>query len=219
MIYTTIMTQVLYIHPDNPQARLVTKAAEVLQRGGVIVYPTSAGYAMACRIGDKDAINRIRRIRDFGKDHNFTLMCRDLSEISTYARVDNPTFRSLKAHTPGPYTFILEGTREVPKRLLHAKRKTIGIRVSAHPVTQLLLEHLDEPFLTVSVQSQSNIEEGELLFDIDEIIDHLDGQVDVIINAQSCGIDATSIIDFTGPSPVVVRQGVGDVSAFDAEPY
>lgn len=205
------MTQLLHIHPTHPQPRLILRAVESLQSGGVIVYPTSAGYAIGCQMGDKSAIEQVRRIRELPRDHNFTLMCRDLSEIATYARVDNATYRMIKAHTPGPYTFILAATKEVPRRLMHPKRKTIGIRVSAHEVTRTMLEALGEPFLSVSLHLPG---EEIPLIDPEDIYDHMQGQVDVIIDAGSCGIDETSIIDFTSGVPELVRRGQGDVSGF-----
>ncbi len=207
------MTQILRIHPANPQLRLIETAVGIIHKGGVVVYPTDSGYALGCHLGDKDAIERIRRIRQLTKEHNFTVSCRDLSEISTYARVDNPTFRLLKAHTPGAYTFILQATREVPKQLQHPKRKTIGIRIPDHTITQLLLETLNQPLMSVTL-----IMPGDdiPLFDIDEVIEQLSGQVDSIIDGGACGLGPTTVVDLTGDSPEVVREGQGDLSPFKA---
>lgn len=200
------MTQVLHIHPDNPQLRLIRIAVEKLKSGGVIVYPTDSAYALGCQIGDKDALDRIRRLRNLDSNHNFTLMCRDLSELANYARVDNPVFRFLKAYTPGAFTFILPATQEVPKRLQHPKRKTIGLRVPDHLVTQQLLEELGEPMMSVTLMMPGT----ELpLNDVDEIIDHLEGKVDLIVVSGSCDIDPTTVVDLTSGHPDIVRQGKG----------
>lgn len=201
--------QYLTIHPENPQARLISQAAAVVRQGGVIVYPTDSCYAIGCQIGDKDAMERIIRIRRLEHDHDFTLVCRDLSEIATYAKVGNREYRLLKSLTPGPYTAILTATREVPRRLQNPKRRTIGLRVPDHPIAQRLLEVLGEPLMSVTL-----IVPGDEfpLTDPGEIRDRLGGRVDVIIDGGSGGSEPTSIIDLTGEVPVVVREGKGDIS-------
>ena len=205
------MALLLQIHPDNPQERLIKQAVEIIRRGGLVVYPTDSAYALGCHIGDKLALDRIRAIRQLDKNHNFTLVCKDLSELATYARVNNSAFRLLKNHTPGPFTFILDATGEVPRRLMHPKRKTIGLRVPSHPITQALLAELGEPIMTSSL-----IMPGEELpltdpFDIRELLDH---HVELVIDGGFCGLDPTTVIDLTEGEPVLVRQGRGDASAF-----
>lgn len=205
------MSQYFAIHPENPQARLIQQAVQVLIQGGVLVYPTDSGYAIGCRIGDKNAMERICRIRDIDKDHNFTLMCRDLSELSTYARVDNIAFRLLKNNTPGPYTFILKATKEVPKRLLNPKRKTIGIRVTDDPITEALLEALGEPLMSTSLVLGNN-EFAES--DPYEIRDKLERQVDGIIDGEHRGEAPTTVVDLADGDIVVTRLGSGDPTPF-----
>ena len=205
------MTQHWRIHPDNPQPRLLKQTADRLIAGDLIVMATDASYVLACRIGDKSAMERLRRLRELDDSHHLTLMCRDLSEIGTYAKVDNSTFRLLKAHTPGPYTFILPGTREVPKRLLHPKKQSIGIRVPAHPVPLGLLALLDEPLLTATLLMPGD----ELpLSDPDEMIERLSRRIEVILDSGHGNVASTSVIDFTTDNPEVMREGLGDVSAF-----
>jgi len=205
------MSQYFSLHPLNPQARLIHRAVEILRDGGVVVYPTDSCYALGCHLGDKDAMERIRRIRQADKHHNFTLVCRDLSEIATYAKVDNPTFRLLKAYTPGPYTFILEATREVPRRLQHPKRKTIGIRVPDHAVPQAMLAELGEP-----IMSSTLILPGDdmPLTDPEEMRARLEHQVDLVMDAGPCGFEATTVVDLTGEGPRVLRAGRGDPKPF-----
>ncbi|RZQ57224.1 threonylcarbamoyl-AMP synthase [Pseudidiomarina tainanensis] len=205
------MSQYLSVHPENPQKRLMQQAAEIILQGGVVVYPTDSGYAIGCRIGDKNAMERICRIRNIDKDHHFTLMCRDLSELSTYARVDNQAFRLLKNNTPGAYTFILKGTKEVPKRLLNPKRKTIGIRVSDDPIVMALLEALGEPLMSTSLILDDN-EFAES--DPYEIRDRLDQQVELIIDGEHRGEEPTTVIDLADDVVKVVREGAGDISPF-----
>jgi translation factor SUA5 len=205
------MSQYLSVHPENPQKRLMQQAAEIILQGGVVVYPTDSGYAIGCRIGDKNAMERICRIRNIDKDHHFTLMCRDLSELSTYARVDNQAFRLLKNNTPGAYTFILKGTKEVPKRLLNPKRKTIGIRVSDDPIVMALLEALGEPLMSTSLILDDN-EFAES--DPYEIRDRLDRQVELIIDGEHRGEEPTTVIDLADDVVKVVREGAGDISPF-----
>ncbi|HSN17953.1 MAG TPA: L-threonylcarbamoyladenylate synthase [Gammaproteobacteria bacterium] len=205
------MSQYFIVHPVNPQKRLIHQAAELLRAGAVIVYPTDSCYALGCRLGDKEAMERIRHIRQADKDHNFTLVCRDLSEIATYAKVDNPTFRLLKAHTPGPYTFILEATREVPRRLQHPKRKTIGIRVPDHPVPQAMLAELGEP-----IMSSTLILPGDdaPLTDPEEMRARLERRVELVMDGGPCGVEATTVLDLTGETPRLVRAGRGDPKPF-----
>lgn len=201
----------------TPQRRLVRRAAEILQGGGVMVYPTDSTYAIGCRVGEKSAADRIRRLRGDGADHKFTLICRDLSELATYARVEKPAFRLLKALTPGPYTLILPATREVPRRLVHPKRKTIGIRVPDNAIVQALLEELGEPLMSVSLilpQDELPVREPAL------IRPRLEHDVDVIVDGGPCGVEPTTILDLTG-EPAVVRTGKGDVqriAAFSTAP-
>ncbi|NVJ48828.1 MAG: threonylcarbamoyl-AMP synthase [Gammaproteobacteria bacterium] len=201
------MAQYLEIHPDNPQARLITQAVALVQKGGLMVYPTDSGYALGCHIGDKGALDRIRRIRQLDKQHNFTLVCRDLSELATYARVDNATFRVLKNLTPGPFTFILRATGEVPKRLLHPKRKTIGIRVPNNPIALALLDALGEPIMSTSLIFPDDEVPLSDPFDINEAYG---SQLDLVINGGFCGDLATTVVDLTEGTPVILREGAGD---------
>jgi tRNA threonylcarbamoyl adenosine modification protein (Sua5/YciO/YrdC/YwlC family) len=205
------MTQHWHIHPDNPQPRLLKQAAERLQAGELVVLPTDASYVLACHIGDRDALDRMRRLRQLDDQHHMTLMCRDLSEIGTYAKVDNPTFRLLKAHTPGAYTFILNATREVPKRLMHPKRQTIGIRVPAHPVPLGLMDILQEPLLTCSLIMPN---ENEPMDDPEMINDVLQRQVELVLNAGFGTLMSTTVVDLTGDAPEILRQGAGDSTDF-----
>ena len=203
------MSQYFSIHPDNPQHRLIAQAAEIVRRGGVIVYPTDSVYAIGCHIGDKQALERVRNIRRVDKNHNFTLLCRDLSELANYARVDNSDFRILKAQTPGPFTFIPPASSEVPKRLMHPKRKTVGIRVPDSPIAQALLEELGEPMMTVTL-----IMPGDEypLTDPYDIRQTLESHVDAIIDGGYCGLEPTTVVDMTGDQPELRRQGMGDFS-------
>jgi tRNA threonylcarbamoyl adenosine modification protein (Sua5/YciO/YrdC/YwlC family) len=205
------MSQFFSIHPENPQARLVRQAVEIIRKGGIIVYPTDSAYALGCHIGDKKALDKIRQIRQLDKNHNFTLMCRDLSELSVYAKVDNQVYRSLKAHTPGPYTFILEATSEVPRRLMHAKRKTIGLRVPENAIALALLEDLGEPIMSVTL-----IMPGDEypLTDPYDIRDLLERHVDLVVEGGYCGLEPTTVVDLTGEAPDVTRQGMGQFDDF-----
>ncbi len=205
------MAQFFCIHPENPQSRLIDQAVDVLQRGGLIVYPTDSAYALGCHIGDKMALDRIRALRQLDKHHNFTLMCRDLSELATYAKVNNADFRLIKAHTPGPYTFILNATSEVPRRLMHPKRKTIGMRVPDNTIALALMERLGEPLM-----SSSLILPGDdlPLTDPYDIRDALEHQVELIIDGGFCGLEPTSVVDLTGDAPEIIRQGCGSVAEF-----
>jgi tRNA threonylcarbamoyl adenosine modification protein (Sua5/YciO/YrdC/YwlC family) len=208
------MSQFFSIHPDNPNPRLIRQAAEVLRSGGVVVYPTDSCYALGCHLDDKQAVTRIRQIRKLDEQHNMTLMCRDLSEISRYALVDNPKFRVLKNNTPGSYTFILEATKEVPKRLQHPKRSTIGIRIPDHPVALALLEELGEPMSSCTLILPE--EEGPLN-DAEHIRDVLEKRVDLVIDGGAVSMDFTTVIDLTGDVPVLRRRGKGDVTPFGIE--
>ena len=205
------MSQYFQVHPDNPQLRLINKAVEMIREGAVVVYPTDSAYALGCHIGDKRALDRIRRIRRVDDRHNFTLVCRDLSEIASYAKVDNAVYRLLNAYTPGSYTFILNATREVPRRLMHPKRRTIGIRVPDNKIVQTLLAELNEPLLSTTL-----IMPGETLpmTDAEDIRDTLEHQVDLIIDGGHCGIDATTVVDLTEHVPKVTRTGRGDPAPF-----
>lgn len=202
----------LSIHPQNPQPRLVAQAVEALRAGGVMIYPTDSAYALGCRIGDKTALDRIRAIRRLDERHNFTLVCRDLSELSTYAVVDNVNYRLLRAYTPGPYTFILRATPEVPRRLMHPRRKTIGMRVPDNPIALALLEALDEPIMSVTLVLPG---EDLPLTDPEDMRDRIGHAVDVIIDGGGCGLEPTSVVDLAGPNPVVLRRGKGEVGAFE----
>lgn len=202
------MAQYFSIHPQNPQPRLVRRAAEIIRSGGIVVYPTDSCYALGCHIGDKAAMERLRAIRGVDARHHFALVCRDLSELATYARVDNRQFRLLRATTPGSYVFILEATRELPKRLQHPKRRTIGLRIPDHPVVAALLTELGEPIL-----SSTLLLPGDELphTDAGEIRGRLEHQVDLILDGGSCGIEPTTVVDLTGPEPVVTRRGKGSL--------
>ncbi len=205
------MAQVFEIHPENPQLRLIRQAVEILRRGGVIIYPTDSAYALGCHIQDKAALQRIIRIRQLNDNHNFTLVCRDLSELATYARVNNSDYRLLKAFTPGAYTFILRATSEVPRLMLHPKRKSVGIRVPNHPVVSALLAELDEPLLSSSLILPG---ETEPLADIDDIRDTLAKQVDLIIDSGFCGLEATTVVSLVEGVPQVLREGKADPEPF-----
>lgn len=205
------MAQFFQIHPENPQARLITQAVDIIRQGGIVVYPTDSAYALGCHIGDKMALDRIRLMRKLDKHHNFTLMCRDLSEIATYARVDNQVFRLLKAHTPGPYTFILEATSEVPRRLMHPKRKTIGLRVPDNAIALALLAELDEPLMTSTLLLPGDEFPLTDPYDIRDLLEH---QVELVIDGGFCGLEPTTVVDLTDTTAQLVRQGKGDFSVF-----
>lgn len=206
------MSQFFQIHPDNPQKRLITNAVQMIRQGAVVAYPTDSAYALGCHLEDKKALDRIRRIRQVDNTHNFTLMCRDLSEISIYAKVDKASYRTLNHCTPGPYTFILPGTRDVPRRLLHPKRRTIGLRIPDNNVTLALLEELGEPLMTSTLILPN---ETMPMTDAEDIRDKLEHQLDLIIDGGHCGIEPTTVVDMTGDVPVVVRVGRGDIRPFE----
>lgn len=200
------MSQFFQIHPENPQARLIGRAAEIIRQGGVVVYPTDSAYAIGCHLSDKDALERIRGIRRLDKHHNLTLVCRDLSDVGVYARLDNMAYRYLKAHTPGPYTFILKGTSEVPRRLLHEKRRTVGLRVPDNRIVQQLLASLGEPLMSTSLILAG---EDMPMTDPLEIRERLEHQVDLVIDGGFCGVEPTTIIDLQEGVPKLLRQGAG----------
>ena len=206
------MSQFFQIHPENPQARLVRQAVDIIRDGGVVVYPTDSAYALGCHIGDKNALDRIRRIRKLDDRHNFTLVCRDLSEIATYARVDNTVYRQLKHCTPGPYTFILKATSEVPRRLMHAKRKTVGLRVPDNQIALDLLADLDEPLMSVTLIMPGD--EYPLIdpYEIRELLEH---HVDLVIDGGYCGMEPTTVVDMADEMPMVLRVGKGDPEPFE----
>ncbi len=205
------MAQVLVIHPVNPQHRLIKLAVDCIKAGGVVVYPTDSAYALGCAVGNKAGMERISRIRQIDNKHNFTLVCRDLSEIATYAKVDNSCYRLLKAHTPAPYTFILKATSEVPRLLQHPKRKTIGIRVPDHPVVIALLSELDGPLLSSSLLMPG---ETEPLFDVEEISRRLTHSIDIFIDSGFCGMAATTVVNLEEGRPQILREGKGDPAPF-----
>ena len=203
------MAQFFSIHPQNPQPRLVRQAAEILRAGGVMVYPTDSCYALGCVIGDKEAMERIREIRGVDEKHHLTLVCGDLAEIARYARVDNRQFRLLRNAFPGSFTFILEATKEVPRRLQHPKRRTIGLRIPNHPVALELLAELGEPILSSTLQLPGD---EYPLNDAGDIRERLERRIDLIIDAGPCGLEATTVVDITGEEPVVARRGKGDLA-------
>jgi len=203
------VSQYFELHPQNPQLRLVRRAAEILRAGGVIVYPTDSCYALGCHIGDKDALERIRRIRDADRHHHFTLVCRDLAEIARYAKVETWQFRMLKAATPGPYTFLLAATKETPRRLQHEKRRTIGIRVPDHEVPRLLLAELGEPIMSSTLLLPGD---DMPMTDGREIRNRLEHQVDCVLDGGHCGIEPTTVVDLAVSPPAVTRIGRGDLS-------
>lgn len=205
------MSQFFELHPVNPQLRLIRRAVDIVRQGGVIAYPTDSCYALGCHIGDKDALERLRRIRQADKEHHFTLVCRDLTEIAHYAKVETWQFRMLKAATPGPYTFLLPATRETPRRLQHEKRRTIGIRVPDHVVTQALLAELGEPLMSSTLMLPGD----ELpLTEAADIRERLEHQLDAVLDGGNCGVEPTTVVDLAATPPVVVRQGRGSVDIF-----
>ncbi|MCH8163845.1 MAG: threonylcarbamoyl-AMP synthase [Proteobacteria bacterium] len=204
------MTRYFEIHPVNPQKRLIQNAVSIVRGGGVIAYPTDSCYALGCHIGDKTALQRIQKIRRLDNKHNLTLLCRDLAEIGTYAKIQNSSFRLMKAATPGPYTFLLMATQGVPKRLQHPKRKTIGVRVPDNQIILDLLEELGEPMLSTSLILPGN---SLPMTDPVEIGEKLCGQIDLVIDGGACGLDATTVVDMADGQAVIVRQGIGDISA------
>ena len=207
------MSQFFRIHPEDPQSRLIHQATEIINQGGVIAYPTDSAYALGCHIGDKRALERIRQIRRLDKHHNFTLICRDLSDLGVYARVNNSAYRMIKAATPGPFTFILPATREVPRRLVHAKRKTIGLRVPDNPICQALLADLGEPLMSTTLMLPGD---EYPLTDPSEIRDLLEHQLDLVIDGGFCGLESTTVINMENDAPEITRVGCGDTELFAA---
>lgn len=205
------MSQFFHIHPDNPQLRLVKQAAQIIHSGGIVALPTDSCYALVCHLDDKSAVESLRRIRGVDDKHHLTLLCRDLSEIAQYAKVDNRQYRMLKAATPGPYTFILEATKEVPRRLSHPSRKTIGLRVPENTIAHALLEELGQPLLGTTLILPG---ESDALTDPDEINNRLGKQIELVIDGGACSLEPTTVIDLTDDEPVLVRQGRGDASVF-----
>jgi tRNA threonylcarbamoyl adenosine modification protein (Sua5/YciO/YrdC/YwlC family) len=205
------MSQFFEIHPQNPQPRLIRQAAETIRSGGIVAVPTDSAYALVCRLDDKAAVERLRQIRGVDEKHHLTLLCRDLSEIAQYARVDNQQYRQLKATMPGPYTVILAATHEVPRRLSHPSRKTIGLRVPENRITLALLEELGEPLIGTTLQLPGD---EHMLSDPDEVQERLGKQIDLVIDGGAGTLEPTTIVDLTGPEPVLLRQGRGDPAAF-----
>jgi len=203
------VAQFFSIHPQNPQPRLIKRAAGIIRDGGIVVYPTDSCYALGCHIGDKSAMERIRAIREVDSRHHFALVCRDLSELAAYARVDNRQFRLLKTMTPGSYVFILEATRELPKRLQHPKRRTIGLRIPDHPVVDALLAELGEPILSSTLLLPGD---ESPLTEAAEIRERLEHRVELILDGGSCGVEPTTVVDLTGSVPVVTRAGKGSLT-------
>ncbi|MEQ1518215.1 MAG: L-threonylcarbamoyladenylate synthase, partial [Usitatibacteraceae bacterium] len=198
------MSQFFTLHPTHPEARLIKRAVDIVRKGGLIAYPTDSCYALGCHIGDKGAMERIRRIRGVDERHHFTLVCRDLSDIGTFAKVNNAQYRLLKAHTPGTYTFILDATRELPRRLAHPKRATVGVRVPEHPVTHALLTELNEPLLSSTLMLPGD---DDPLNDAEAIRDRLEHEVDLILDGGACGIEPTTVIDLSDAEPILIRKG------------
>jgi tRNA threonylcarbamoyl adenosine modification protein (Sua5/YciO/YrdC/YwlC family) len=213
------MAQFFKLHPENPQPRLLRQAGDILRQGGVVVYPTDSGYALGCMLGFVDAQQRIRQIRQVDDSHLFSLVCRNLAEIGTYAVVSNSQFRLLKANTPGPYTFILKASREVPKKLQHPKRNTVGIRVPDFPVTQAILAEIDAPLLNMSLNAKAlnYDEQNGLISEGWEVREQLEHAVDLIIDIGSCPFTQTSVVSLMNESPALIRAGIGDLSAFGLE--
>ncbi|MCW7551856.1 L-threonylcarbamoyladenylate synthase [Endozoicomonas gorgoniicola] len=207
------MSQFFQIHPDNPQPRLVRQAVEIMRNGGVIAYPTDSAYALGCLIGEKKAVDRIRSIRHLDDKHNFTLVCRDLSELAIYAQVNNSQYRLIKSATPGPYTFILKGTREVPRRLMHPKRRTIGIRVPECAIVNALLAELDAPIMSTTLQLPADEQPMTDAYDIRQI---LESQLDLVIDGGYRDGDPTTVVSLLNETPEILREGKGDIRLFSA---
>jgi tRNA threonylcarbamoyl adenosine modification protein (Sua5/YciO/YrdC/YwlC family) len=207
------VSQFYQIHPENPQARLIRNAVDIIHNGGVVVYPTDSAYALGCHIGDKTALDRIRRIRKLDDKHNFTLVCRDLSEIATYAKVNNTSYRLLRHTTPGAYTFILQATSEVPRRLMHPKRKTVGLRVPDNAIAAALLADLGEPLMSVTLIMPGDEFPLTDPYDIRETLEH---EVDLVIDGGYCGMEPTTVVDLADNSSVILRAGKGDVAPFES---
>ncbi|SDY31391.1 tRNA threonylcarbamoyl adenosine modification protein, Sua5/YciO/YrdC/YwlC family [Collimonas sp. OK242] len=205
------MSQFFQIHPDNPQLRLIKQAVQIIQAGGIVALPTDCCYALVCQLDNKDAVERVRRIRGVDDKHHLTMLCRDLSEISLYAKVDNRQFRQLKSATPGAYTFILEATKEVPRRLSHPARKTIGLRVPQHSIVNAVLEELGQPLIGTTLILPG---EEHALTDPEAVRDQLQKQIELVIDGGACSLEPTTVIDLTGDEPELIRQGRGDAGLF-----
>lgn len=205
------MSQFFSIHPETPQLRLIRQAVMIIRDGGVIAYPTDSGYALGCHLGDKNAVDRVRAIRQIDDSHHLTLICRDLSELATYAKVENSAFRLLKNNTPGPYTFILNASREVPRRLMHPKKREIGLRIPEHPITMALLEELGEPLLSTSLIMPGEEEPRVEAWDIRETLEH---SLDLVIDGGYCGFIPTTVISLLDDIPEVLREGAGPIDPF-----
>jgi tRNA threonylcarbamoyl adenosine modification protein (Sua5/YciO/YrdC/YwlC family) len=205
------VSQFFQIHPDNPQARLIRQAVDIIEQGGVIAYPTDSAYALGCHLDDKRAVDRIRQIRKLSVKHNFTLMCRDLTDISMYAKVNNVQYRQIKAHTPGRFTFILDATSVVPRRLMNPKRRQIGIRIPDNQIALALLEELAQPLMSTTLILPGDNDPMTDPYDIRATLEHA---LDLVIDGGFCGLDATSVVDLSTEPPTVIREGCGDVSAF-----
>nr|WP_207203067.1 L-threonylcarbamoyladenylate synthase [Pseudomonas sp. TH39(2020)] len=208
------VSQFFQIHPENPQARLIKQAVEIIRNGGVVIYPTDSSYAIGCQIGDKNAVERVRRLRGLDDKHNFALICSDLSQLGLFAKIDTGLFRLLKAHLPGPYTFILNATREVPRLLLHPKKRTIGLRVPSHPIALALLEELGEPLMSVTLILPGETDPMTDPYEMRQVLEH---QVDLIIDGGFGGIKASTVINLADGEPQVIRVGCGDPTPFMAE--
>lgn len=206
------MSQFFSVHPDNPQPRLINQAVEIFRKGGVIAYPTDSCYALGCQLGNKNAVEKITRIRGFDGKHNYTLVCADFSELATYAKVDNAQFRLLKQLTPGPYTFVLAATREVPRRLQQVKRKTIGLRVPDNAIAKALVAEMGEPIMSATLMLPGD---EQPLFDAWEIRERLEHELELVIDGGYCGLEPTSVVDLSGDNPEIVRRGLGDTSLFE----
>ncbi|WP_394752781.1 L-threonylcarbamoyladenylate synthase [Crenothrix sp.] len=206
------MAQFFQIHPENPQLRLIHRAVEILRNGGVIIYPTDSSYALACQVGDKNALDKIRRIRQLNDKHDFTLLCKDLAQISMFVKLGNDAHRLIKALTPGPFTFILDATREVPRRLQHPNKKTIGVRISSHPIAQMLVAELDDPIFTSTLVMPGDTDAMSDPYDIRERLEH---EVDLIIDAGIIPFESSTMIEFTKTGPEIIRQGIGLVPMLD----
>ncbi len=206
------MSQFFQIHPDNPQQRLLRQAVDIIKAGGVIAYPTDSAYALGCDIGNKNGSDRIRAIRKLTEKHNFTLVCRDLSDIALYAKVNNTQYRQIKAHTPGPFTFVLRATSEVPRRLMHPKRRQIGIRIPDNKIALALVEELGHPLMSTTLSLPNDELPMTDPYDIRASLEH---SLDLVIDGGFCGFEATSVIDLSDEQPVILRRGCGDVSAFE----
>lgn len=214
--YSSEMAQHFRVHPVNPQLRLIRGAADIVARGGVLVYPTDSGYALGCQVGNKEGVERIRRLRHLEESHFFTLICRDLSEVSLYARVGNASYRFLKAHTPGPYTFVLPASREVPRRLQHPKRRTVGLRIPDHAVVSALLKEMNAPLVSVSLAAPD-----ALTLDPEEIRTQWEHGIDLLLDAGFCSSAPTTVVELDSDGVHVVRVGQGDIAPLlteDARP-